>query len=74
MSAEIGVPPQPGEDGSPQGGGPLASKIAPVHPADRGSEYLANERTFLAWIRTAVAIMSLGFVVDRRALAGSPPS
>jgi putative membrane protein len=31
----------------------------------RGTEYLANERTFLAWIRTSIAIVSLGFVVAR---------
>lgn len=29
------------------------------------SEYLANERTFLAWIRTSIAVVSLGFVVAR---------
>lgn len=29
------------------------------------TEYLANERTFLAWIRTSVAIISLGFVISR---------
>ncbi|MDQ2870904.1 MAG: DUF202 domain-containing protein [Acidobacteriota bacterium] len=43
----------------------LQPKTAPVAPDKRGSEYLANERTFLAWIRTSVAMMSLGFVVDR---------
>lgn len=26
---------------------------------------LANERTFLAWLRTAVALMAFGFVVDK---------
>jgi putative membrane protein len=31
----------------------------------RASEYLANERTFLAWIRTSIAVMSLGFVVAK---------
>lgn len=31
----------------------------------RASEYLANERTFLAWIRTSIAIISLGFVVAK---------
>ncbi len=31
----------------------------------RATEYLANERTFLAWIRTSVAIVSLGFVVAK---------
>ena len=29
------------------------------------SDYLANERTFLAWVRTSVSIMSLGFVVAK---------
>jgi len=29
------------------------------------TEYLANERTFLAWIRTSVAVVSLGFVLAR---------
>jgi putative membrane protein len=32
---------------------------------DRSSHYLANERTFLAWLRTCVAIIGLGFVVSR---------
>jgi putative membrane protein len=31
----------------------------------RATEYLANERTFLAWIRTSIAVMSLGFVVAK---------
>jgi putative membrane protein len=26
-------------------------------------EHLANERTFLAWIRTSIALMGLGFVI-----------
>ena len=29
------------------------------------TEYLANERTFLAWVRTSIAIISLGFVLAR---------
>jgi putative membrane protein len=29
------------------------------------SDYLANERTFLAWIRTSIAVISLGFVIAR---------
>jgi putative membrane protein len=28
-------------------------------------EYLANERTFLAWLRTCISIIGLGFVVAR---------
>ena len=31
----------------------------------RASEFLANERTFLAWIRTSIAVISLGFVVAK---------
>lgn len=31
----------------------------------KAAEYLANERTFLAWIRTSIAVMSLGFVVAK---------
>ncbi|WP_165423323.1 YidH family protein [Ktedonosporobacter rubrisoli] len=29
------------------------------------SDHLANERTFLAWIRTGLATMTFGFVVER---------
>ena len=28
-------------------------------------EYLANERTYLAWLRTAIAVIAFGFVLDR---------
>ena len=28
-------------------------------------EHAANERTFLAWVRTAVAVIALGFLVER---------
>ncbi len=34
----------------------------------RASDYLANERTFLAWIRTSIAIMGFGFVVVKFSL------
>jgi len=36
-----------------------------VPPQHLATEYLANERTFLAWIRTGIAVISLGFVVSR---------
>ena len=29
---------------------------------------MANERTFLAWVRTSIAIMAFGFVVERFSL------
>jgi len=32
------------------------------------TDHLANERTFLAWIRTAIAIMAFGFVVVKFSL------
>ena len=31
----------------------------------RAQEHLANERTFLAWVRTNIALISLGFVLAR---------
>lgn len=31
----------------------------------KATEYLASERTFLAWIRTSIAVISLGFVVAK---------
>jgi len=44
-------------------------------------DHLANQRTLLAWIRTALALMGLGFVVARfglflreAAAGGQPPS
>jgi putative membrane protein len=38
---------------------------ATIPEEKRASEYLANERTFLAWIRTSIAVISLGFVVAK---------
>jgi putative membrane protein len=35
---------------------------------DRAQEHLANERTFLAWLRTTIALVSLGFVIARLGL------
>jgi putative membrane protein len=45
---------------------------------DTVRDHLANERTLLAWSRTGVALMALGFVVSRfglllRELAGALP-
>jgi putative membrane protein len=31
----------------------------------RFSDHAANERTFLAWVRTAIAIMAFGFVIEK---------
>ena len=35
-------------------------------PEDKkATEHLSNERTFLAWVRTSIAVVSLGFVVAK---------
>jgi inner membrane protein YidH len=41
-------------------------------------DYAANERTFLAWLRTGIAVVAFGFVIERfnffaRTIAGSLP-
>lgn len=42
--------------------------MADNQPISNPSDHLANERTFLAWIRTSIAIMGFGFVVVKFAL------
>jgi putative membrane protein len=37
-------------------------------PQGSASDHLANERTFLAWIRTSIALMGFGFVVVKFSL------
>jgi len=37
-------------------------------PKQNRVDHLANERTFLAWIRTCLGIIALGFVVEKFAL------
>lgn len=34
-------------------------------PIQNHRDHAANERTFLAWVRTAIAIIGLGFLVER---------
>jgi putative membrane protein len=36
-----------------------------IDDPSRTQQYLANQRTFLAWLRTSVALIGLGFVVSR---------
>jgi len=36
---------------------------------NRARDHLANERTFLAWVRTAVAIVVFGFAIGRFSIA-----
>lgn len=45
-----------------------ASAIDKATGNDRSTQFLANERTFLAWLRTCIAIIGLGFVVARFSL------
>jgi inner membrane protein YidH len=42
----------------------------PSEEGDGGkiTDYLANERTYLAWLRTGIAVIALGFVVAKFAL------
>lgn len=50
-----------------------------AHPltSKKISDHLANERTFLAWVRTGLATITFGFVVERlptpASLAGGKP-
>ncbi|HEU0028520.1 MAG TPA: DUF202 domain-containing protein [Ktedonobacterales bacterium] len=69
---EAPVQPSQREDQSP---------AEPQRPASdrRLADHLANERTLLAWNRTGIAIIALGFVVARfgllfRDLAGAAPA
>jgi putative membrane protein len=43
---------------------PDGQKQEPPAPS-RTRDHLANERTLLAWVRTGVAIIGLGFIVAR---------
>ena len=46
----------------------MESRIEDSSEFKHTREHLANERTFLAWIRTALAIIGLGFVVVKFSL------
>ena len=39
------------------------SKLKEDNQIERSREHQANERTFLAWIRTSIALMGFGFVI-----------
>ena len=34
-------------------------------PQDKSQQYLANQRTFLAWIRTCIVLIGLGFLISK---------
>lgn len=45
------------------------NRTDPVSPIyDAVKDHLANERTFLAWIRTSIGIMAFGFVLEKFSL------
>ncbi len=48
----------------------MAESPEEITPAKVGDPrvHMANERTFLAWIRTSIGIMAFGFVVEKFAL------
>lgn len=51
-------------DGTTTDNAPLT--VAPTEPSPSATrDYLANDRTLLAWVRTGIAIIGLGFVVAR---------
>jgi inner membrane protein YidH len=33
--------------------------------SERLQQYLANQRTFLSWVRTSIALIGLGFAIER---------
>jgi putative membrane protein len=41
------------------------ASLGTVTMIKRYSDHAANERTFLAWVRTAIAVMAFGFVIER---------
>ncbi len=49
----------------PCAGQPLMTASNPSNKIGKASDHLANERTFLAWIRTSISIIVFGFVVAK---------
>jgi Domain of unknown function (DUF202) len=43
------------------------SNLSPVRPVliPRFSDHSANERTFLAWVRTGIATIAFGYVIEK---------
>jgi putative membrane protein len=50
----------------------LSEHLRARHHERNMSDELANDRTFLAWLRTGIAVMGLGFVVAKVALIVQP--
>src|SRR5882672_3177206 len=47
----------------------MMGQMAPPDNSTRARDHLANERTFLAWLRTGVAVVVFGFAIGRFAIA-----
>ena len=41
----------------------MKEEVESVKKGGKVADHLANERTFLAWIRTSIALMGFGFVI-----------
>ena len=48
---------------------PEDKPFAANQSSNRARDHLANERTFLAWVRTGVAVVVFGFAIGRFAIA-----
>src|ERR1700679_1771147 len=46
----------------------VLKNVTPLKESTNVRDHLANERTFLAWIRTSLGIMAFGFVVEKFSL------
>lgn len=46
-----------------------SSEGSVIGDSSKARDHLANERTFLAWVRTSVAIVVFGFAIGRFAIA-----
>lgn len=47
---------------------PESHRVPPIGVSEmikNFSDHSANERTFLAWVRTAIAVMAFGFIVEK---------
>ena len=47
----------------------IDTQAAQNEDANRARDHLANERTFLAWLRTGIALVVFGFAIGRFAIA-----